>query len=641
MESIIRLFKALPITKKGKKTNKSLLTQTVKKGFLFAPEVVANYSEAELQTFVKVVEENLGLSAEKANNVFHKSWKKVATADIEQLVAEQIVHYITTYGFERLGIYDKDTVYIPSEKLKIPKIDVDKISLVVIKGYTKAELKDKLIFLLSSGIALKEDTKRDVIDVALFVGLTEDGIALIKNKEVRVALYDYLGMIPENPIEVLRFIIYKSINKTLLIKDRATIAEIKTKDNLAALRVLEQYKAKYGLGRLAEIFYRFKPLWLAFRSNKSLKVIINKVRKLAPTNHKPMVEDYLNTITALIKSGEEIDKAKLKSELKRGNVFRKIRLAYALNFRLTDAGLILYRIRNGKSFATKFEFNEQKVAKSVLKVVLKSIAKDIAKNVAGKKIYLPSIIQYALPATEKQFTGYLPSGSYVSVVKDMIFGVHWTNVGNGKGGWSGEGRVDLDLSLISVDGKFGWDRSYRNDEGSILFSGDMTDAPKPNGATELFYVKRQENMAAILMVNFFNGGEFSTSKEDVPFDIIVAKQEIQGFGKNCMVDPNSVVAIAKSSIKAQQKVLGLLVSTPEESRFYFAESYLGKGITSRENEYVNAARQYFLDYYKNPISFREILEEAGAKLVKDPEKADIDLSLEKLDKTTFLSLLAA
>jgi len=640
MESTIRLFKALPITKKGKKTNKSLLTQTVKKGFIFAPEVVANYSEAELQTLVKVVEENLGLSADKMNNAFHKSWGKVATASIEQLVAEQIVHYMTTYGFERLGIYNKDTVYIPTEKLKIPKIDVEKFPLMVVKGYTKVELKYKLIVLLSSGVALKEDTKRDVVDVALFIGLTEYDISLIRNKEVRVALFDYLGMIPDNPIEFLRFMVYKSINKTLLIKDRATIAEIKMKDNLAALRLLEQYREKYGLSRLAEIFYRFKPLFLAFRSNKSLKVIINKVRKLALTNHKPMVEDYLNTITALIKRGEEIDKAKLKSELKRVNTFRKIRLAYALNFRLTDAGSILYRVRNGKSFATGFKFDGQKEAKGILKIVLKSIAKDIAENVAGKKVYLPSNIQYALPATEKQFTGYFPSGSYVSVPKDMIFGVHWTNVGDSKGLYS-DGRVDLDLSLISVDGKFGWDRSYRNEEGSILFSGDMTDAPKPNGATELFYVKRQEKMAAILMVNFFNGGDFSENKQDVPFDIIVAKEQAKNFKQNYMVDPNNVVAISKSGIKAQQKVLGLLVSTPEESRFYFAESYLGKGITSRETEYVAATRQYFSDFYKNPISLNEILEEAGVKFVKDPEKADIDLSPEKLEKDTILSLLAA
>ena len=102
-------------------------------------------------------------------------------------------------------IRDKDYIYIPKEALNIPEIDIDEIKLVVVKGYTKQELKDKLMKLLNSGIALKEDTINDVVDVALFVDIDEKDIEVIKNKEVRVILYDHLNMIPENPVEFLRF----------------------------------------------------------------------------------------------------------------------------------------------------------------------------------------------------------------------------------------------------------------------------------------------------------------------------------------------------------------------------------------------------------------------------------------------------
>ena len=56
------------------------------------------------------------------NQTFHKSWDKVANAPIMQLILEQLIHYFTTYGFEDLGIYDSDLVYIPHEKLEIPEL---------------------------------------------------------------------------------------------------------------------------------------------------------------------------------------------------------------------------------------------------------------------------------------------------------------------------------------------------------------------------------------------------------------------------------------------------------------------------------------------------------------------------------------
>ncbi|MBR2002550.1 MAG: hypothetical protein IJ991_00040, partial [Thermoguttaceae bacterium] len=36
----------------------------------------------------------------------------------------------TTYGFESLGFYDQDLVYLPKEKLEIPELVVDSIELL-------------------------------------------------------------------------------------------------------------------------------------------------------------------------------------------------------------------------------------------------------------------------------------------------------------------------------------------------------------------------------------------------------------------------------------------------------------------------------------------------------------------------------
>lgn len=656
MLSTIRLFRAVPITNKSiKKLDKELLKQIIESGFVLSPEVIGNYDKDALLQIIREVKELIGLNPEQMNSSFHKSWQKIKTADLEQLVVEQIAHYMTTYGKESPAeyleekesqwgvegltekvleledldldkIYNKDYVYIPKEALDIPGIKIDKIELVIIKGYTVPELKEKLLNLLQSGIALAEDTINDVIDVALYVELSNEEMLTIKNKEVKIALYDYLGIIPENPIEFLRYIVYKATSKTLLIKDSLTIEEIKCKENLNILGLIMKYKNTYGLERLAEIFYRFKPLWLAFRTNRQLKKMINKIRKLAVEYHKPMPEDYLNEVTAKINKDIKINKEELKTELEKVNIFRKIRLAYALKFRTTNVESILYRIRNGKGFATEFSFTNKKVAQKVLDIVLNSIVQDIKKNIKGKKIFIPENITYALPATEKQFTGLLPSGTCVSFPKDMVVGVHWTNVK--------DNTIDLDLSLIDIDEKFGWDASYRSGDRDILFSGDLTNAPLPNGASELFYVKRQLNKAALLYLNYYNFQEI-----EVPFKIFVAREQVSHMKENYMINPNNIMISTESKINQRSKILGLLVTKPDESKFYFSEIYLGKSITSSNSEWSENSRKYLLGFYENTINLNDLLKQAGAEIVTEEEKYDINLSINKLEKDTIINLL--
>lgn len=656
----IRLFKALPIKTRRKKGNKALLEKTIPRGYIFSPEVIYNYPN--IDELIKAVESVYGITAEKLNSSFHKSWLKIKNTDREQLVVEQLAHYLTTYGqeqpkeyliekeeqwgvdnlaekiielddFESNKIKDENYVYIPKEKLEIPDLDIGNIQLVVIKGYTKEELKEKLLALLGSGIALSEDTLKDVTELATFLELDESDISGIKNKEAKVALYDYLDIAPKNPVEFLRFALYKATDKTLLIKSPAVIGEIKEEANKPSIiKLFNSYKKTYGLEKLATIFYRFKPLFLALKANERLKPTINKIRRLATRYHKPMPEDYLNTITAKLKQGKKIDGDKLKAELKRVNTFRKIRLAYALKFRTKDVDSILYRIRNGKSYATSFIFEKKNSAKNILDIVLDSIVKDIAKNVKGKRIYIPDYMHYSLPATEKQFTGHFPSGTYVSVPKDMIVGIHWENVNSHV--------IDLDLSVISpTEGKIGWDSNYRSEGKDILFSGDITDARGEIGATELFYVRRQKKEALILYVNYYN---FEESVE-VPFKIIVAQEQVSNFKENYMMNPNNLVSVAHSKVTQKEKILGLLVTTLNECRFYFAETHIGNSITSSDNPVAEHSRKYLFGFYENSIGLKDVLIKAGAKVFNDNIKekdVDIDLSPEALEKDSILSLLS-
>lgn len=634
MNSAIRLFKALPIEKNINKINKEkieiIYKETIPKGFIFSEKVLNNYNLEELFCLIKDVEKEIGLTSEQMNNSFHKSWKKIKESSMTQLFMEQIIHYITTYGFENLGIYNKESIYIPQENLEIPSLKIDGISLIVINGYFKEEFKKKTIDLVSTGIALSKDILDDVLNIFKFVDIQMNEIDDIKNKEIKIMLYKKFNIVPEDPIESLRYIIYIATGETLLIKNNELIEKIKNSEHIDSIKLFYKYKNSYGLPKLSEIFYRFKPLFLAFKQTEELCKIINKIRRFSPTNHKPLKEDYLNSITSKIKNGQKIYRKVLIEELQKVNIFRKIKLAYALNYRTKDVNSILYKIRNGKSYVMDFNYNAKEQANIILNIILNSICSDIYKNVGGKKIYIPEFIQYSLPTTEKQFTGYFPIGTCVSISKDIIVGIHWEDVK--------DHRIDLDLSLISNNQKIGWDGSYKTEKSDILFSGDLTSAPKPKGASELFYIQKQRNDIYIMTVNYFNYDK----NIPVPFKIIVASDNIKSLDTNYMIDPNKIIAIAKSEINKKQKVLGLLVVTEDECKFYFTETYIGNSITSQStSKHIQQSKDYLFNFYENNnlLSLNTLLHNAGAFIVKDKDICDIDLSPELLEKDTIINLL--
>lgn len=630
-KATIRLFKSVLVNKQSKsgKFDTSILKKTFPLGYVITPDITSEVKDINiLISQISQINDILGISSEQLNSSFHKSWTKIKNASDEQLLLEQVIHYFTTYGFEELGIYDKNSIYIPSEELNVPSLD-EGVNVIVIKGITLNELKEKVLKLLNTGIALNQKSIEDILLISKTLKLTSDEIESVKNKEVKCALYNEFNLFPDNPTEFLRYILYKLTGKTLLIKSPAVIKEVaEAKYDSSIDKVFEKYIEKNGEEKLAQIFYRFKPIFLAVRKTKKLKKIINKARKNAYKYHKPMPEDYLNSITGKIKNKEKIDISVLKSELDKVNVFRKIRLAYALKYRTKeDVDSILYKIRNGKGYATEFSFSEQATAKKILTEVVDSISKDVSKNVKGKKIYIPDNLNYSLPATEKLFTGYFPSGTYVDISSDMIVGINWKNAKST--------RIDLDLSMVNADAKIGWDGSYRSGNNEILFSGDMTDASGKNGSTELFYIKKQHKKSYLLYVNYFNRRE----SVEVPFKIIVAKERPVDFKQNYMVNPNNLIASAETTLNVKEKILGLVIVTSTGNRFYFSENEMGKSITAGCSPYSEHARQYLSDFYENTIELKDILIKAGAKLVSKKATADIDLSPEKLEKDTIISLI--
>lgn len=618
----LSLFNVIQVEKKSKRKD-LLLEKTIKHGFILDPSVAKIADDELLETISNVI----GISGEKANQTFHKSWRIIKDTPQEELMMQQIIHYMTTYGFETLGIYRDEAIYIPNEELDIPEVK-DDIRLIVIKGLNKTEILEKILDLGAGGIALKEETIKDIMTIVEYNKYNSDFLYQIFNKELKAKLNEFYNIIPKDPVEYLRFVINKITEESLLIKNNYLIEKIKASNTKLHVRTLDKLLEEAPKD-LAKIFYRYRKLFLALKTVSTNKTFFNTLRKQAIHKHQPLPEDFLNAITSKIKRKEKISTVTLKKELEKVSIFRKIRLAYALKFRTKENDSIIYKVRNGKGYVTDFEFNKQKEAEKILKIVLKSIENDL--DVKGKTLIIPNNVNYALPSTEKQFTGNLPTGSYTIVPKDMIIGIHWENTKN---------IVDLDLSLISETGKTGWDSDYSSEGKKVLFSGDITSAPKPKGATELFYIKEGDTEPKIMYVNYYN----FQKGDEVDCKIVVAQDNPSSFNKHYMLDPNKIITSATINIKKKQYILGLIMRVNDENRFYFTGMTMGNGITARCNEQATKTREYLVNSLTQTIDFKEILTNAGAKIVGSTDELEddelyVDLSPEALDKTTIINLL--
>lgn len=673
-KEILRLFKGYL----GEKSD-NVVEEGLKYGLL-----IPNTANDEI---VKEAIEMYGKDGSKWNQTFHKDFEIVRNAPIEDLITQQIIHYITTYGFESLGMYDSDLVYIPNEKLEIPELEVENIELITIRPLTNEELTEKLMVLLTSGIALSEQTIKDIMVLSDYID--KDRFDEIKNKEIKTALYEKYNIMPKNPDEFLRYLIYKTTGSTLKINNREMIEKIKNSNKVEALAMLRAYLGRNGYNKLSSIFLRNKDLFLAYKVQKDEQIhyskpiikemnyIINQLRKKAKEYHKPLKKNILDCLTD---ENQEIDLTQLLKELDEITIFRELRILNGIKYRLEGSKSIVHKIRNGKSYVrtlgNKSSTYDGRVG-MIYECVYSHLIERLKNKVKGKTICIPKNIEYAVPTTEKMFSGNIPDGSYIEVPRtdNMVYGVYWKNIANGKSKSSfygeetrkGEERVDLDLKQMNKSEVFGWDARYRSDNSDILFSGDMTDAQLPNGASELFYVGRNYGYGAFLITlnNFTN----SSNRADIPFEFVIAKATHKPQQRvYYALNPNNILEKLDMVIKKDEgtKIVGF-ITIGDTIRFYFNDFSAGANVrTSSRNEITMGAFDYLQSYSKTQLKLKDVLKDAGAiitdkellektivKEVRDENgnlvevheevievPVDIDLSLNAITKETIIEILS-
>lgn len=575
--------------------NSVVLKETDEKPFIseqgYIIESGALWAKNEIVKFYK----NETLDGYGLNKTFHKSWKTIFRSSREDLLLEQIRHYISTYGSNF-----QDEIYIPNEVLEIPDI---KIVFKVVKAYPREIMTQKCLELLQSGIALKEETINDILSILVDeLSYKFSGNENIKNKEAVIKIADMYGVIPNDTLEFFRYIIYRATSESLLIKSKEVIDAIKNSNFNPAVQF-----GKFGLEKLAEIFNRFKPLFLAFKT-KCPKTI-NKISKLSKVHHKPLVSNPLNYVTSIILNKEDdlhwLDNA---------TPFALFRAISACHTRIQGQYAFVYRIRNGKSY---IKTNKVSGASWTNYNFLLDYCKNRF-NLNGKKIFLPQDVEYSLPTSEKMFVGNIPTGSKF-FGETLAVGVYWENQ------W---GAHDIDLSGLNIGGKIGWNAEYKLENGDLMYSGDITDAP--NGAVEYLYTKNGLNEPTLVNSNVFSG------QGNCEYKIIVGKGNQIDY--NFMMNPNHLFLETKCKSVQNQTILGMLI--PENGRQCFVVLNFGAGQcrVSGNSEITITATKALYQQWNNPLSLREILIAFGGEIVDNVENSDYNLSLDNLQRDSFINI---
>lgn len=562
-------------------------------------------------------------------NAFHKSWEKVADADYLGLVVEQMIHYLSTYGMESIGFAACPVV--PAEEVLGKDSKVPFRALTIVPIVTTGET-DKIIRKIFTTVAAPN--KNDMEYYTDLVGRTPLILEPeeIKSYELRCLYYDHFHMVPSDPDEFVRYIVYKLTDSTLVVKNKKTYERL-AKEAPDHAEELANYFAKIPLHVLASVFYRYKPLFLALRSARELRPTINSIRRLAKEYHKPMSEKRVQNLSNLFaqkkfEEGYEVIHRMTMRELIKVTNFAVSTVAAARK----DVETEFYNIRTGSIHVgeRRPHWNSERLALALID----ELTRRVSDTMTGKIFYIPSYIDYTAPVSEKQFLGNIPYGTVITLPEKVSVGIYWEN-------YKGM-RTDIDLHLTGPTRDYGWNGWYRNDnDKSILYSGDMTDAT--NGAAEAYYLNTLvQSEPLVLSANNF------TQEKGVPFKLIFTESKFDVDRHDIKTPPIDISKTMFPPIDMMFKdTNGQTIGLLDKNDFFIYGGTMNDTIVPNRDDYrkfIDAA----LCKVNTMVSLSPLLRAAGAEVIDEAQYAQLDsseaenvvnLSPNALTRTTLIDLI--
>jgi hypothetical protein len=610
-------------------TFKSVNENAMKAGYLIHPDCCGS---SEIQKFLKNEIYN-------PNSTFYKTFEEVEAKGALELVFDQLMHYASTYG---TGHTQEGNGYVPNDEP--PVIEFSKYKVIL--PATEEEIFEECYGMLKSGIAINEKTLNLLMEyIKDYHFLPKVDVDEIANKEAQAIFSVNMGKYPNQAISVLRVLMYLLTEDTaMLVKSKQSITRLKmivdgmSSDKRKNLnKILKERDVV-----LSTVFYRYKPIILAMKCSET-STVINRIRKLAVKNHKPMkVGFWERCFNPMDKTDAYIKEAKEKVDSL--TAFKKAQLMQGILERINgqDTDGRMFVVRNGKVYVREgykspcdedylFELydviKDSYVRNLSLKAITKVETKDAEDNVVvlerPTRIKLPKGLELTLPTSEKNFVGNFPMGSSVVLAEtDNVIGIYWRN------DW---GARDYDLHLITKTGKhYGWNGDYHGEEfGKIVYSGDMTSAD-PEAAECLYIEKGAPN--SVIAVNKFSGSHNAKFKLFVAVDPDKNSLQRTRELKDAMVDPNKIVFEAEiehdsDGTKNVAKIEnGRMIMSNFETGGHSRVPSVSMSKIIEEQSKVKA---------NSYISLEELLIKAGFELVD--EEADIDLT--QMSKNDLIKLV--
>lgn len=639
VEALCDMYKVMPLACIERHPGMVTVAEQLKHGLIFIdPDCTAVPVDRNMYLTAKSL---YGVDGDQMNATFYKNFKTVTEMSRFELFVDQVIHYLGTYGAEAMGL--KPITLIPVQEFDVPDVDLSKIKVTVIRlvrNHTITGLVNESL------MTIKSPSKRIVTHMESLIPLAEIALDNIKSFELMVMACDYAGVVPENGKLWLRYAIYKLTGDTLIIKNQKMVNAIKrAADDKGDLckRLLERGNPVY----LSRIFLRYKPLFLAMKSHRGCAPLINKLRRMADTYHEPLSDVTVQNYVRFAMTGNRSALATLRKQMDTRDMVKVLNsMLVRLNANAGDPSV--YNIRNGRAFCKEDGYKAlTRAQKKSLELEIDNLYDAIVAKVTplakGKTYYIPAQVRYAVPQSEKQYIGNLPWGTVIvpdegNPETPMSVGIHWNNTETH--------RVDLDLHGFSKTTHFGWNGAYSKDGATVIYSGDMTNAPAPDGAAEAYWIDGQME-PVIFTVNEYHG------PTEMHFQLFFASERIDKNGElpyrdrydhPYTMDPNAlIIPPVPMYINGDRTyTIGFF----HQGEFYCYSGNLSEGIvpTANYSQYLDAV----ILQQKCHMSMAGLLERAGAIILNSREDADkaidegvavIDLSPEALTATTLLDIV--
>lgn len=635
--AMVDLFKLIPATRFVRGEDMTRLAECYQHGFLVITEGGAVVQPIPTDLF-ELINTYHGTDTYALNQTFHKSFKTMAEGDIFELIEQQLLNYFSTYGLEAFGMTAAN--YVPEEALNMP-FPAPNRKLVIIRTANNGTIFDAIDNFAKNVAAPSPRMVAEFGELLEFVSVDTDQI---KSFELRVMKHTKDGTVPTEPTEFLRYLVYRTTGQTLVIKNSNLISAIKNRVGSYNYGMLEDNQveglfAEADLTSLASIFFRYKPIFLAFKKYPGCAPYINRIRRLAEKYHKPLSDVNVRNFTTLVREYRMDD---VLSVLSRASNRELIKLGNAIGARLLqnqgESIPGVYSIRNGRTFVRAdglkgIPTKDYAHTFHVLELISDELVQRLSPSLKGKIFVIPDGISYSAPFSEKQFIGNIPWGTQLIGLPEGAFtaGIQWFN--------QDSKRIDIDLHLNSATTHYGWCGGWR-DGTEVIYSGDQTNAPLPKGAAEAFFFNPAQDEAFILGANLYSGPEV------VDYKMFISRQPVEAYARDYTFDPNEAVMapIPLRFDHTHDMTIGMFAN----GAFYFMGGSIGHGIVPSGN---------YADYLKGLVAqldarwtLTEVINACGgtvaspavAKTIEaeDPNHpAIIDLSPEALTATTLLDLI--